>query len=93
MDYSPKGLSHACEVEKTFTEFFHAVKAVLRSTDEKAPQRWEEVEKKLAEALYQVTRRGGGGRERKRGREGEREGVGISINGYGRRKIKCMKRL
>jgi len=54
MDYSPKGLAHACEVEKTYTEFFHAVKAVVRSADEKAPQRWEEAEKKLAEALYQT---------------------------------------
>lgn len=57
MDYSPKGLSHACEVEKTFTEFFHAVKAALRSADEKSPQKWEEAEKTLAEALYQVTKR------------------------------------
>jgi hypothetical protein len=54
MDYSTKGLTYACEVEKTYTEFFHAVKAVIRSSDEKAPQKWGEAEKKLAEVLYQV---------------------------------------
>ncbi len=54
MDYSTKGLSHAIEVEKTFAEFFYSVKAILRSADDKAPQKWDEAEKNLADALEQV---------------------------------------
>lgn len=54
MDYSAAGMGHACEVEKTFSEFFHTVKAILRSADENANQRWEDAEKKLADDLEQV---------------------------------------
>jgi len=54
MDYSAKGLAHACEVEKTFAEFFHTVKAILRSSEDKSIQRWGDAEKKLSADLDQA---------------------------------------
>jgi len=51
MDYSPAGLAHAYEVEKTYSEFFYAVKAILRNADDKQPQFWRQEEKQLADDL------------------------------------------
>lgn len=58
MDYGDNTMQHALETEKRFAEFFHNVKACLRSHDIHAPQKWTpetvQLQKALAEATVKV---------------------------------------
>lgn len=51
MDYGDNTMSEAVSTEKTFTEYFHNVKAALRSAGSKGPQKVGPREKALLEAL------------------------------------------
>eukprot|EP01117_Protostelium_nocturnum_P008836 TRINITY_DN3166_c0_g1_i1.p1 TRINITY_DN3166_c0_g1~~TRINITY_DN3166_c0_g1_i1.p1 ORF type:complete len:615 (+),score=267.66 TRINITY_DN3166_c0_g1_i1:63-1907(+) len=54
MDYSPDSMSEAINVEKLFNSFFFEVNSLIRDADVNAPQKWEEAERKLNQALVEA---------------------------------------
>jgi len=58
MDYGDNTMSHALTMEKTFTEFFHNVKAILRNAGNltSGPQRWNPHAKQLHLAVNTAQR-------------------------------------
>jgi len=54
MNYSPKSMTYAIDIEKTFAEFFHIVKQNNREFPQNLPQFWEDAEKVLYEQLQKT---------------------------------------
>ncbi|EGC32761.1 hypothetical protein DICPUDRAFT_155256 [Dictyostelium purpureum] len=51
MNYSSESMGYAIEMEKTFVEFFHTVKQLIRDSPLSNPQFWENAEKDLEKYL------------------------------------------
>ncbi|KAM9977912.1 hypothetical protein ACTFIR_011789 [Dictyostelium discoideum] len=51
MNYSPESMGYAIEMEKTFVEFFHTAKQILRDSPLSLPQFWTQAEKDLNKHL------------------------------------------
>ncbi|EGG24717.1 cysteinyl-tRNA synthetase [Cavenderia fasciculata] len=56
MNYSVESMTNAIEIEKIFTEFFHLVKGIIRSTSIAGEQNWEKADKELNAELQQAKR-------------------------------------
>ncbi|KYQ89756.1 cysteinyl-tRNA synthetase [Tieghemostelium lacteum] len=54
LSYSPESMQNAGEMEKTFTEFFHKVKSLIRENPINLPQFWTQDEKDLNEMLQKT---------------------------------------
>ena len=57
MDYGDNTMSHALNTEKTFVEFFHNVKAVLRDGNIINPQKWDAPARELQNTLHDIKNR------------------------------------
>jgi hypothetical protein len=47
MDYSSSSMEYVIQMDKQFAEFFHSIKAILRSQQASDEQRWSQKEKDL----------------------------------------------
>jgi cysteinyl-tRNA synthetase len=56
MDYGDNTMSHAISIEKSFVEFFHNIKAVLREGNITDPQRWDASARDLQNAINKTTK-------------------------------------
>ncbi|EFA76443.1 cysteinyl-tRNA synthetase [Heterostelium album PN500] len=57
MNYSTESMTNVIEIEKIFTEFFHAVKSIVRDAPQSLAQNWEQVDKDLNNQLLETKKK------------------------------------